>query len=147
MSWSYSGNPSASQLDEIRYLTSDTVATSTWTNTDEEINYALAKFPNNVLLAAAVAAEGIMARFSSLPESKKVADLSLSWSQRVKYFQDLAHNLRTRAALAGVPAYVGGTSRTEKQTADADTDRIEPAARVDGMNWAAPRNTDPSTGV
>ncbi len=45
MSWTYSGNPTASALDEVRFLITDTDQTKPYTLSNEEINYALMCLP------------------------------------------------------------------------------------------------------
>jgi hypothetical protein len=147
MSWSYSGNPAASALDEVRFLTRDTDSTATWTLQDAEILYATAKYPTNILLAAAVCAEAILGRFAQMYQSKHVGDLTLTVSNRHAQYLILAQQLRARANLAGVSIYAGGLSWTEKREQDADADRVAPAAKTDGMNNSAPLNTDPTTGI
>jgi hypothetical protein len=140
MSWTYTGDPSSGPIDEIRFLIDDTVSTTAWSLSDEEILYCAAKFPNNVLLAAAIAAEAILGKFAKGAQSKSVGDLSISFSNRHSQYKELSRQLRTRAALAAVIPYTGGMSRSEKRAADADTDRISPVAHVDGMNKVAQLN-------
>lgn len=145
MSWNYSGDPSSSKRDEVRFLTADTDSTRPWTLQDGEIDYAVAKYSSNVLLAAAVCAESILGKFKAIPQSKTLGDLTLSYVAQFKYYIDLAYTLRQRANLAGVSPYVGGVSIADKKAQDTDADRQAPAAKVDGMNWAAPLNNPPTT--
>ena len=148
--WTYSGNPASSALDEVRFLTADTDSTKAWTLADDEINYAITLHSGasptigNNFLAAAVCAETIVAKLKSVPASKSVGDLSLSWGQQFQFYADRAYQLRQRAALKGVVPYISGTSRSEKQDADAEEDRVQPAAKVDGMSNLYPQ--DPLTG-
>lgn len=77
MTWTYSGNPGASDLDEVRFLIQDT-NTNDQLLSNEEINYLLAAYgdPYSAAVAAVVSLIGTAARQEE--ESKKVADLSLS---------------------------------------------------------------------
>jgi hypothetical protein len=77
MTWTYSGNPSASALDEIRFLIQDTNEDDQLLS-DEELLYLLDSYedPYSAAVAAVVSLIGKAAR--SLEESKKVADLSLT---------------------------------------------------------------------
>jgi len=77
MTWSYSGNPGASSLDEIRFLIQDT-DTNEQLLSNEEINYLYAAYQDEYL--AAIAAVGVLIAQASreVEESKTVADLSLS---------------------------------------------------------------------
>jgi hypothetical protein len=134
MSWTYSGNPASSSLDAVRFLTGDTVQTESWTLNNEEINYLIGLSPTNVYLAAARAAEAVVSKFGSMQQSKTIGDLSISWSNRFTQFQEVARSLKARATLTSVAVYVTGMSQAEKADANADTDRIAPAGRIDGMS-------------
>ena len=138
MSWSYSGNPASSPLDECRFLVGDT-NTAAQLVSDEEINYNIALVYGTTppasgnFLPAAYAADGIAAK-SARSVDKSVGDLHLSYSQQAKSFRDLANVLRRRATLKMVPIYVGGLSLAEKATNEADLDMPQPAFKVGGMN-------------
>jgi hypothetical protein len=134
MSWTYSGNPASSSLDAVRFLTGDTVQTESWTLSNEEITYLIGLSPTNVYLAAARAAEAVVSKFGSMQQSKTIGDLSISWSNRFTQFQEVARSLKARATLTSVAVYVTGMSQAEKADANADTDRIAPAGRIDGMS-------------
>lgn len=144
MAWTYSGNPAASARDEVRFLTADTDSKKAWTLQDGEVDYAVAKYSDNVLLAAAVCAEAILGKFKAVEQSRKLGDLSVDYTGQFKFYSDLSYTLRQRANLAGVAPYAGGVSIAEKQAQDADADRQSPAAKIDGMNWAQPLN-NPTT--
>jgi hypothetical protein len=77
MTWTYSGNPGASSLDEVRFLIQDT-DTDDQLLSNEELNYLLASYedPYSAAVAAVVSLIGKASR--SEEESKKVGDLSLT---------------------------------------------------------------------
>lgn len=77
MTWTYSGNPGASLLDEVRFLIQDTDTDDQFLS-NEEIEYLLDGYgdPYSAAIAAVVSLIGKAAR--SQEESKKVADLSLT---------------------------------------------------------------------
>jgi hypothetical protein len=77
MTWTYSGNPGASPLDEVRFLIQDT-DTNDQLLSNEEINYLIGVYedPYSAAVAAIVSLIGQAAR--SEEESKKVGDLSLT---------------------------------------------------------------------
>lgn len=77
MTWSYSGDPSSSTLDEIRFLIQDT-NTNEQLLSNEEITYLSTEYgdPYSAAIACVIALIGQAARSSE--ESKKVADLSLT---------------------------------------------------------------------
>ena len=154
MAWTYSGDPTASPLDEVRFLIGDTVATDPQLQ-DGEINYqivtvagALSSIPSaGNFLAAAYCCDALVARFARFAESKTVGDLSLSYGQRVQQYADLAYRLRQRAAIAAVKVTVTGQSIAAKKANNADPDRIPLASQIDGMSYASPLNSLNNTNV
>ena len=77
MTWSYSGNPGSSLLDEVRFLIQDT-DTDDQLLSNEELNYLVTAYidPYSAAVAAVVSLIGKASR--SEEESKKVGDLSLT---------------------------------------------------------------------
>jgi hypothetical protein len=77
MTWTYSGNPGASLLDEVRFLIQDTDVDDQLLS-NEELNYLLTSYvdPYSAAVAAVVSLIGKASR--SEEESKKVGDLSLT---------------------------------------------------------------------
>jgi len=143
MAFTYSGDPSASPLDEVRFLIGDTDVTDPQL-LDGEINYNLKLIyglnppASGNFLPAAHCADAIAAKYTRAAESKAVGDLSISFAQRVKQYRDLGAKLRQRATLAGVPIFSGGISRAEKEGNYQDTDLTPAGIRIDGMNGANP---------
>lgn len=119
MGWTYSGDPSASDLDEIRYLLGDTDTTDQLV-TDEEIVYALSLFAKEVGIpnfqAAAFIAGGLASKYVRLID-KTVGSLSLKLSTRAEGFRTLADWLTAQATsgighrTAGVPRLGGGGTK------------------------------------
>jgi hypothetical protein len=77
MAWSYSGDPGASTLDEVRFLIQDT-DTDDQLLQDEEISYLVTTYEDaySAAVAAVISLIGKAAR--SEEESKRVGDLSLT---------------------------------------------------------------------
>lgn len=77
MTWTYSGNPGASTLDEVRFLIQDT-DTNDQLLQDEELNYLITSY-GDPYSAAVAAVSALIGRLASLQsESKKVGDVSLT---------------------------------------------------------------------
>ena len=77
MTWTYSGNPGASTLDEVRFLIQDTNEDDELLS-NEEINYLITSY-GDPYSAAVAAVSSLIGRLASLSsESKKVGDLSLT---------------------------------------------------------------------
>lgn len=105
------GNPNDSEVYEVRLLIGDTDVTKARL-TDEEIIYYLTNEPN-VYYAAAEACEAIISQSGSAVTSKKVGDLSLSYSDPINVWKTRAHTLRIQAGKTAI-GIAGGQSFTEK---------------------------------
>lgn len=78
MTWSYSGDPSSSTLDEVRFLIQDT-DTNDQLLSNEEINYLIAGYADDAYSAAVACVVALIGQASrSIEESKSVGDLSIS---------------------------------------------------------------------
>jgi hypothetical protein len=138
--WTYSGDPSESTLDEVRFLIQDTDPDDKQIS-DEEIEYLIAE--NGGALQAAIAAAIVISAQYARAIDKAVGDLRISYSQRSKQYRDLADFLGSDGA--PIP-YAGGISVSDKQIDEDDTDRVSPAF-VKGMHDRdGPRDRDPLLG-
>ena len=105
MSWTYSGNPSDSQLSEIRFIIGDTNEAEPIMQ-DEEIEYLITEYGNNrnlLMYQAFIRAATLFARDikrSLGPQSEDPTD-------RLKFFKDQANSYKSKLAVAGisVPTY------------------------------------------
>jgi hypothetical protein len=134
--WTYSGDPSATSRDAIRYLARDHDETDPKIS-DEEIAWELSEQPN-IYLAAANVAEIIGGNFASKAKTKTVGSLSITYEARSADYKSLAASLRLRArsgaASGGSPIpYAGGISITDKEATESDSDWAKPAFSV-GMH-------------
>lgn len=125
MTATYSGDPTDSSKDAVRFLIGDTSAT--FEITDEEIAYILTLYPTP-LGAAAACCRALASRFAKMVD-KEVGDLKIKYSQRQKAFLDLAGQLEQQSGLTGLMPYAGGISVADKETVEADSDRPKPSFR------------------
>jgi hypothetical protein len=130
MSWTYSGNPGASKLDEVRFLIQDTDTTDQLLS-NEEITYLLNQFANDAFGAAISAVTALIAQGSRVTEeSKTVGDLSLSIKSgaRVQQWQTLLATLKAEQFRRdpGAPVYnLNAFVPTEdRETEDESTDFV-----------------------
>jgi len=132
MSWTYSGDPSYSDLDLVRFLIGDTDTTAQQL-TDEEILGAITIAGG--VYPAAIMAVRQLASYYARRADKSVGDLSISYSQIAKNYRDLVGQLQTQAITLGgtAPPYAGGISVSDKQIDEGDSDRVAPAFTV-GMH-------------
>jgi hypothetical protein len=126
MSWSYSGDPSASNLDEVRFLIGDTDSADALVQ-DEEINYAIATEANNRMAAVRIA-RALSSKLSRKVD-KDVGDLKIKYSQMAKQFSDLAVFLEKEAVSFGAIPYAGGIGESDKESVEDNTDRVSPSIK------------------
>lgn len=133
MTWSYSGDPSASDLDEVRFHLQDTDTTDQLMS-DEEIQFTIDKWVDVVgtnLWAAAICAETLAAKFAR--EVSVSADgVSVSVQDLQDKYDALAMSLReqhkTFTGAAGSPTANGTVFDVEQD------DTIRPLAFGKGMH-------------
>lgn len=127
MTWTYTGSPSTSSRDAVRFLMGDTDNTDPLV-LDEEIAYALTLEASSQLAAARVA-ETLAAKFSRFAD-QSVGDLSISYSQRVQQLMGIAKQLRSAGAISSGMPYAGGVSKADKIVNESNTDRVQTASRI-----------------
>lgn len=133
--WTYSGDPDANDRDAVRFLVGDTVEASAIFQ-DEEIDWLLTQ-NSNVYFAAALGADAAASQFSSNAKAgvktKTVGALSISYSntERAEEYRTMAASLRRRAAVHSVLIpYAGGTSKSDKELNEQDTDWNQPNFKI-----------------
>lgn len=140
MTWTYTADPTSSDIDAIRLLIGDTVSTDPQLS-DEELQWFL-DTEGSVNGAAAAAVRSLIAKYARLVD-KSVGDLSLSYSQRVAAYKALLATIERRQAIGSAAPVVGGISRSRKDEVDADSDRVEPAFKRDQFAYPGTRGRDP----
>jgi hypothetical protein len=124
MTFSYSGDPSTSVRNYVRFLLSDTDSTDPLFS-DEELNYVIAEWDNDAYDAARECAEILIARFSRLADStsKSVGDISVSesFSQKIQHYMDLANSI-ARRKLRAKPPRIFANAESLKSTNDRTVD-------------------------
>ena len=121
MTWTYTG-PTTSERDEVRYIVQDTNCDEQLLQ-DNEIDYELLK--NSTVDRAALSAAEKIARFFGRQATVRDAGFSVDYAARAKWYWELVKDLRSQGV--GIAPYVGGISRDDKHSQEADTDRVEPA--------------------
>lgn len=105
MTWTYSGNPSASNLDKVRFLCGDTDTTNQQVS-NEEITFLLTEWNSNAYIAASEACVAIAGKLAAKADmSRSVGDLSIStqYGAQAKTFLERADRLREQAGRAAAP--------------------------------------------
>lgn len=126
MTWSYSGDPSSSSVDSVRFLIGDTDSTDEQLQ-NEEISWLLSENSNSVYDASIEAARALSAKYARLAVTKTVGDLKIEYQDRSKRYADLVAILEMQKDSRSVPIpYAGGISVTDKDTKEDQIDRVEP---------------------
>jgi hypothetical protein len=129
MAWTYDGNPSSSDKNEVRFLIGDTDPLDPLLQ-DEEIEFLIAD-EGSARKAAPVAAEAISAKFSRMAD-EKVGQVEKDFSQLAEAYRKLAADLRRRFALRALAKpYAGGISKADKAIDESSDDRVHPAFERD----------------
>lgn len=123
MTWTYSGDPSSTNLDAVRFLIGDT-DTNDQQLQDAEVEWLLTE-NGSVYNAAAAGCETLAAKYARKVD-KAVGDLRLAAQQKFEHYRDLAVTLRSRTAKLAMP-FAGGISVASKLAYEANSDRVAPA--------------------
>lgn len=130
MSWTYSGDPSLSPKDAVRFAIGDTIISEPLLQ-DEEINYIIST-NSSIADSAYYACIGIVAKLSRLAD-KSVGKVKIRYSQKVTQYQKLADKLYVNAGIVVIP-YAGGISVADKQVMQSDTSIVQPSFRIGGFD-------------
>lgn len=118
---SYSGNPTDSDTDLVRFLIQDISATPDLTTA--EVNYLIIE-EGTGYPAATEACRILARRYAKQPGSKSIGDISISYADLTKRYTELAITLAARSTRSTAPVpYLGGLSASEKRTNESNTDR------------------------
>lgn len=97
MAWTYSGDPSESKLDTVRFLIGDTDADYALL-TDEEINFTLELCNDNTSNAAIMSCEGLVAK-AAKAVNYSIGPEKVAASDRFKQYQALLKSLVERVGV------------------------------------------------
>lgn len=138
MAWTYN-DALTTDKDKVRIRIGDIESTDPVLS-DGEITYALSVASNDLNQAAICACEFAIAKYSKQPDVR-FGPSSVSGSQRSAQYRALLGELKRRSISSGSALpYAGGISVSDKQTQEANTDRVQPAfARA---QFAYPGDTD-----
>ncbi|MBU2701176.1 hypothetical protein Ga0466249_002290 [Sporomusaceae bacterium BoRhaA] len=125
MPWTYSGDPSTSLKDAVRFSIGDTDSSDPLLQ-DEEINYLLTK-KSSVNGAAYAACQNIIAKYARLVD-QTVGDVQTKYGQLIDHYNALSDSLYFDAGIAAIP-YAGGTTVSDRRSLQSDTSLVQPAFR------------------
>ena len=135
MTATYTNQPGTVDRDTVRHLINDKNVTDPANAllTDEEIQFHIDSEPH-IYIAAAEAATAVASKYGGAETIKEVGDLRREFGPgRVAAYQGIATRLRANAYRKVTP-FAGGLTKSGKQTAREDTDRVDPAFVRDQMD-------------
>lgn len=129
MGWTYSGNPSGSTLDQVRFELGDTDVNDQQLQ-DGEINYLIAQFVDP-FYAAACGCDALAAKYSRQAQ-KSIGAVSIAANQRAQAYHQRSLELRQKAVrINGLPGIgIGGQSISEKSNFGNDPDLVQPNFQI-----------------
>lgn len=122
--FSYNSDDLSTTLNQVRRLIGDVNSTSAEFQ-DEEINFYINQ-EANIFGAASVACQSLASKYA-LQVDKRIGELSISASQKYEHYKELTKEYLQKSKAKGlVNVYAGGISKSDKDTQEEDTDRVEP---------------------
>lgn len=118
MTYSYSGSPSDSDLDTVRYLIGDTDETGHILE-DEEIQYEIDN-EGSVIDAAINAINGIIAEIAQNPDAVDAEEVSADYQEQVNRYISVRKQLKKRKNSQGKNLQNVGTGDTLFKDKDAE---------------------------
>lgn len=122
--WSYSGDPSTSPKDEVRFLIGDTDQCDQILQ-DPEILFVLAKYNFAPMNAAIRLCETVISKYSRLC-NEAVGQVRIDYKDVVANYKDTMNILRARLAMEDATPYCGGISVSDKMTNAMNPNRVRP---------------------
>lgn len=127
MTWTYSGDPSSSATDAIRFLIGDTDSTDqllsneeiAWINLEQSGSITAT---TDLYYSAHYACHAISARLVRLADTQ-IGDLNIKLSQKAMGYKTLAQDLLAHASRQSAPIpYAGGLTISDKDIDEDNTD-------------------------
>lgn len=125
MTWTYSGNPGASALDQVRFLLGDTDKCEQILQ-DAEITWVLSQYNNVPINAAIRCCEAVMAKYSRMAD-ESVGQVRIAFSQKRDGYRLMRRDLVNRLATEDARPFAGGISKVQEEIVKANPDRIKPS--------------------
>lgn len=121
--WTYSGDPSNSDLDAVRFLIGDTIETRPLVD-DREILWAISE-ETNIFMSSALVCEHLASLYAREADCS-MGGISSKLSAVAKAWTDRAKDLRDRAYSSCEP-FFGGLTLSGKEDLDERSDDVQPS--------------------
>lgn len=124
MGFTYSGDPSQSAKDQVRFYIGDTEEHDPLLQ-DGEIEFVLAQYNNVTINASIKCTETIMAKWAR-QVNEQVGQVRIDFSDRIKNMNLLKTALIARLATEDITPFAGGISKSSVRTVAQNGDRVPP---------------------
>lgn len=131
MAWTYSGDPSASTLDAVRFVIGDTDTTDQLLQ-NAEIDYLITKH-GTVRVAAAESCRAIAAKYARLM-SRSIGGLSADFSAKHRQYLEMAQSIMDSEESFPVSPFLSGWNSAAKEAVELQQDRETTFARKGDMD-------------
>jgi hypothetical protein len=120
-------DPSASDVNAVRFLVGDNADSGSFLLSEADITFALNEVSGDTYRAAAICARALAARYARRVDTR-FETVESKYSQLRDSYEQLARSLDAQAKRRGGlgEPLAGGMSKAEKETVNADTDRVKP---------------------
>jgi len=147
MAWSYSGNPSSSPLDELRFKIGDTDPAAPIFS-DEELEYILTNNGGNMMASCTQCVQAAIAKYGRLKD-EVVGGLQAKYQQIYENYQRMWQDIMNGTSIFGanlVNVFAGGLLIDDKLSQYDDTSKIQPKFTKDLMKSRFLPQTDNLSG-
>jgi len=142
LTFSYSGDPGASDLDALRFLIGDTDSADEQL-TDEELSYLLTEHDDSVRHAGLSACRRLIAKYSRYVD-QRTGDIDIKYSQRLAHLRGVIADIRQGL----VPSvYAGGISKADIESVQEDDDRQGPVFALGMHDYPSDADTSSTGGT
>lgn len=132
MGWSYDPTALTVPLNQVRFLIGDTVPGDPLVEEDAEVLFCLSQKGDDIYLAGAMALRRAATRIARELGISSSSAVTLDIKQQVDSLTQKAADLESEALKqGGANLFLGGISKADVQTREANTDRVVPAFTTD----------------
>lgn len=139
MPWSYSGDPTVSQRDAVRFIIGDTDENDPLLQ-DAEIDYMITTH-GTTRIASAESCRAVAAKFARLM-NRSIGGLSADFSAKHSQYLTMAQSIMDSEESYPVSLFASGWKKSQKEAVESDTDREPIFGRKGGMDNPRSNATD-----
>lgn len=126
MTWTYTGNPSATEIDQVRFIVGQLSSEDPILLKDEEISWSLDQF--GTWGGAVSCAHSLANQYAAKARREAVGQLAITWGNRAEEYREAAKAIRRQAGQSNTALpYLGGLLEADKKADRNNTAQVQPA--------------------